>query len=261
MNRARFRHDALSTIAISGFAIAILGCAMATPSVAAGTAATANTAGAAASQTAQSTESATGIALDAPWKRTIYTLARTSFVHPAWGWQHSERNYNLALEFARADGLMVDRDVLFAAAFLHDMAAFAPFEKDGMEHGDRAAESSEAVLRDAGFPMAKFPAVAAAEKGHMFYSGVDAKYPEVSVLHDADSVDFLGAVGAARMLAIVGEKAPSVSKTVAQLRSFAHDIPAKLLTKSGRALGASRAAELTAFLDRLDTETTSGSLR
>lgn len=204
--------------------------------------------------------SATGIPLDAPWKRSVYGLARKTFVHPAWGWQHSERNYNVALELARADGLIVDRDVLFAAAFLHDMAAFPPFEKAGMEHGDRAAESSEAVLRSAGFPMTKFPAVAAAERGHMYYSKVGSQ-PEAIVLHDADSVDFLGAVGAARMLALVGNTSASIAPTIAQLRSFVHDIPPTLLTKSGRALGAARATELAALLDRLDAETAGGVLR
>ena len=65
-------------------------------------------------------QTATGIPLDAPWKVTIYELARSKFHHPAWGWQHSERNYRVALELAQGDGLKVDTDVLFAAAFLHE---------------------------------------------------------------------------------------------------------------------------------------------
>ena len=95
---------------------------------------------------------ATGIALDAPWKVTIYNLARTKFKHPAWGWQHCERNYQIALQLARGDRLIVDKDVLFAAAFLHDMAAFPPYEMKGVEHGLRAAYTSVAVLRNAAFP-------------------------------------------------------------------------------------------------------------
>src|SRR5215469_5916521 len=113
-------------------------------------------------------QSATGIPLDAPWKVTIYELARSKFHHPAWGWQHSERNYQVALELARGDGLQVDTDVLFAAAFLHDMAAFMPCANAKMEHGDCAAEQSGNILRAAGFPMDKLPAVLAAERGHMY---------------------------------------------------------------------------------------------
>lgn len=44
----------------------------------------------------------------------------------------------------------MDRDVLFAAAFLHDMAAFQPCPGKKMEHGDCAAIESESVLRQAG---------------------------------------------------------------------------------------------------------------
>ena len=69
---------------------------------------------------------ATGIPLDAPWKVATYHLATTKFKHPAWGWQHSERNYQVAMRLADGDHLTVDTDVLFAACFLHDMAAFPP---------------------------------------------------------------------------------------------------------------------------------------
>lgn len=199
----------------------------------------------------------TGIALDAPWKTKIYTLARTKFIHPAWGWQHSERNYQVAMRLAKGDGLTVDTDVLFAASFLHDMAAYPPYAKKGMEHGDRAAQTSEAVLRDAGFPMAKFAAVQAAERGHMYYSNAGSR-PESIVLHDADSLDFLGAIGAARMISLTGEKAPDFSAAVKALRGFERDIPPRLITKTARAIGAQRAAELQRILDQLTRETFDG---
>src|SRR4029077_20859900 len=158
----------------------------------------------------------TGIPLDAPWKATIYKLATTSFKHPAWGWQHSERNYDLALQLAKGDRMTVDDDVLFAAAFLHDMAAFPPYAKTGVEHGERAAQTSEAVLRRAGFPMQKFGAVQAAERGHMYYSN-PGSLPASIVLHDADSLDFLGAIGAARMISLTGDKAASFGDAIASL--------------------------------------------
>lgn len=66
-----------------------------------------------------------GIPLNAPWKRTIYDFAKTNLKHPAWGWAHSERDYQLALELARIEKLTVDQEILFAAAFLHDVGAIA----------------------------------------------------------------------------------------------------------------------------------------
>ena len=203
---------------------------------------------------AQPAQTATGIPLDASWKVTIYELARTKFHHPAWGWQHSERNYRIALELAQGDGLRVDTDVLFAAAFLHDMAAFMPCTDAKLEHGECAARQSGAILGAAGFPMAKLPAVQAAERGHMYYSDPGTQ-PEAIVLHDADSLDFLGAIGAARMLALTGESAESFARAVKTLRSFVRDIPPRLITKTAQRMGAQRAAELERFLDVLNAET------
>lgn len=206
---------------------------------------------------AQTPTSETGIPLDSPWKVSVYRLAQSTFVHPAWGWQHSERNYDLALKLAREDGLKVDRDVLFAAAFLHDMAAFKPCADTKMEHGDCAAIESESVLRDAGFPMQKFPEVQAAERGHMYYSNPGSE-PDAIVLHDADSLDFLGDIGAARMIALTGSKALSFAPAVKQLQNFLTDIPPRLFTKAARRIGAERSAELRAFLERLNAETFDG---
>jgi len=202
-------------------------------------------------------KTASGIALDASWKVTIYALARSTFKHPAWGWQHSERNYRIAMQLAQGDNLKVDGDVLFTAAFLHDMAAFKPCADPKMEHGDCAAIESEAVLRAAGFPMQKYAAVAAAERGHMYYSDPGTQ-AEAIVLHDADSLDFLGAIGAARMLALTGSQKPDFAPAVKSLRSFLKDIPPKLVTRTARTMGAVRAAELKQFLDALDRETFAG---
>ncbi|HEY6233848.1 MAG TPA: HD domain-containing protein [Candidatus Elarobacter sp.] len=202
-------------------------------------------------------QTATGIPLDAPWKATVYAFAQATFKHPAWGWQHSERDYRLAVEVAQGDRLTVDTDVLFAAAFLHDMAAFPPYEKKGMEHGDRAAETSEAVLRDAGFPMRKYPAVQAAERGHMYYSNAGT-VPEAIALHDADSLDFLGTMGAVRILALTGEDKPDATRAIKTLRGFVKDIPPRLITATAKRMGAERAGELTRLLDQVQTETYGG---
>jgi uncharacterized protein len=200
---------------------------------------------------------AAGIPLDAPWKVRIYELAHSKFLHPAWGWQHSERNYLLAMRLARDDGLHVDEDVLFAASFLHDMSAFMPCKDQKMEHGDCAAQQAPAMLRNTGFPMRKLAAVQAAERGHMFYSNPGSD-PTAIVLHDADSLDFLGDIGAARLIALTGEKAPSFAPAVKTLRDFVARIPPRLITKTARRIGAERAAELRSFLDRLQAESFGG---
>jgi uncharacterized protein len=200
---------------------------------------------------------AAGIALDAPWKVRLYELAHSKFLHPGWGWQHSERDYLMALRLARGDGLHVDEDVLFAAAFLHDMAAFMPCKEARMEHGECAARQARMMLRGTGFPMRKLAAVQAAERGHMYYSKPGSD-PNAIVLHDADSLDFLGDIGAARIIALTGEKAPSFAPAVKTLRGFLKDIPPRLLTRTARRIGAERAAQLQSFLDGLQSESFGG---
>jgi uncharacterized protein len=200
----------------------------------------------------------TGIPLDAPWKVTVYHFARKSFAHPAWGWQHGERNYRIGLELAEGDGLRVDRDVLFAACMLHDMAAFPPYRAKG-EHGDVAARESESILRKAGFPMAKFARVQAAMRGHMYY-GNPGSDPAAIVLHDADSLDFLGAIGAVRTIALTGESSASAADEIATLRGFIHDIPPRLITRTAKRLGAQRVSELQTLLDAYERESFGGRL-
>ncbi|HEY6514600.1 MAG TPA: HD domain-containing protein [Steroidobacteraceae bacterium] len=202
---------------------------------------------------------AAGIPLDAPWKARLYELAHSKFLHPAWGWTHSERDYLMAAQLAKGDGLHVDKDVLFAAAFLHDMAAFMPCvgADPKEEHGVCAAHQAAAMLRGTGFPMQKLAAVQAAESGHMFYSDA-GNDPNAIVLHDADSLDFLGDIGAARLIALTGEKGPSFAPAVKTLRGFIKSIPPRLITRTARRIGAARAAELDAFLDKLQSETLDG---
>lgn len=204
------------------------------------------------------TATAAGIPLDAPWKIRIYELAHAKFRHPAWGWTHSERDYLLALRLAQGDGLHVDEDVLFAAAFLHDMAPFMPCKgRPDMEHGDCAALQARKILGGSGFPMQKLPAVQAAERGHMYYSKAGSD-PNAIVLHDADSLDFLGDIGVARTVALTGENAPSFAPAVKTLHEYLKDIPPRLITKTARRIGAERATELQSFLDGLQTESVTG---
>src|SRR4051812_40196937 len=100
---------------------------------------------------------ALAIVLDEPWKHAVYEFAGKNLQHSAWGLEHAERDYQLALRLAKDDGLTVDHDVIFAAAFLHDMGALAPYMKEGVDHAERSADLVGGVLQERGFPAAKIP--------------------------------------------------------------------------------------------------------
>jgi len=207
---------------------------------------------------AEAERTVTGIPLNAPWKRQIYAFAREKLVHPAWGWTHSERDYLLASEIAAREGLAIDTDVLFAAAFTHDIGAIDAFQKEGVDHAIRSVELAEPILLEAGFPAAKLPAVRGAILGHM-HDKLPGRGNEAIVLHDADTLDFLGAVGIARRLVVNGT-APDYTGGVTRIREFADKLPGRLVTKIAKDMAAPRVAEMNRFLDQLKTETADGRL-
>lgn len=193
-----------------------------------------------------------GIPLDSSWRRAVYEQANVHLQHPSWGFRHSERNYVLGMTLSAAEGLAVDPDVLFAAAFLHDWGGIGSFAVAGMDHAARSVELAEPFLTEAGFPMEKFPAVRAAILGHMYDK--EPEGAEAIVLHDADALDFLGALGAARLLAATGD-APDYDLALRRIERFAADIPPRLKTAAAREMAPSRVTVMTEFLAELRRET------
>lgn len=189
------------------------------------------------------------------WRAKVTSLAADKFKHPAWGFSHSKRDYALARKLAATDGVVLDDEVLFAAAYLHDIGTFAPWESAVMDHADAGAASVPRILTAAGFPAAKIPAVQDAIRTHMY----DRKPvgPEARYLHDADALDWLGAIGAARVLALVDEKGgdPSGPDVVKQLQGNLTDVPGKLVSPAGKALVAERREQLDKFLKMLASQT------
>ncbi len=203
------------------------------------------------------------IAADAPtptikrtgnWRASVHRFAEANLKHPAWGLSHSMRDYELAKELAAADQVTVDDDVLYAAAYLHDVAAFAPFRKSGVDHQDEAARIVESMLAGTGFPMSKIEAVRGAIRTHMF--GRDPVGPEAIYIHDADALDWLGAIGVARAFGLVDPKGgdPNAPSAVEDLEHSLKAVPPRIVSKAGKALTPQRVRELEEFLRELRAE-------
>jgi hypothetical protein len=193
------------------------------------------------------------------WREAVRQFAAEHFRHPAWGYSHSARDYALAKALAREDGVGLDDDVLYAAAYLHDMAAFAPWdrEKEGVDHADEAARIVDTVLEGAGFPMAKIDQVRGAIRTHMFDRSPAG--PEAVYLHDADALDWLGAIGVARILALVDPKGgdPDGPKAVGTLDDNLAAVPRGVVSPAARRRLPALEAELRRFLEDLRRETDS----
>ncbi len=191
----------------------------------------------------------------ADWRVGVRQFAREHFKNPAWGYSHSERDYALARSLAAADHVALDDDVLFAASYLHDLAAFPPWGGDEPpDHSDVGADAVEKILADTGFPMSKVGAVRAAIRTHMYYR--DPVAPEAIYLHDADALDWLGAIGVARIVALVDPNGgdPNGPKAVKMLEDNLRQVPSRVVSPAGRAMVGPRKAELERFLKELSDE-------
>ncbi len=200
--------------------------------------------------------SVTASASDAGWRETVRNFAAQHFKHPAWGYSHSVRDYQLAKTMAAADHVALDDDVLFAAAYLHDIAAFAPWdrEKEGIDHADEGARVVDTVLKDTGFPSEKIDAVRNAIRTHMFDRkpvGAEAVY-----LHDADALDWLGAIGVARVIALVDPNGgePDGPRAVKMLEDNLARVPDGVVSPAGRKRLPTLRQELADFLEDLRRE-------
>jgi hypothetical protein len=189
---------------------------------------------------------------DAPnWRSVVDKFAQDHFHNPAWGYSHSQRDYQLARELAAADHVKIDDDVLYAAAYLHDMAAFEPWQKSGVDHADQAAAIVDTILKNTGFPMRKIEVVRAAIRTHMYDRTPVG--PEALYLHDADALDWLGAIGVARIFGLVDPKGgnPTGPEAATLLDSYLTKVPTRVLSPAGKARVPERQEQLAGFLREL----------
>jgi uncharacterized protein len=193
-------------------------------------------------------------AAEPPWRESVRAFAAEHLRHPAWGYSHCMRDYALAVQLAHEDQTSIDDDVLYAAAYLHDIAAFAPWEKANVDHADQGADVVASVLDEVGFPKAKLEAVRDAIRTHMYDRHPSG--PEALYLHDADALDWLGDIGVARIIALVdpkGEK-PTSPEVMPMLERNLTNVPAGVLSPAGRRRVAARVTELSQFLESLRRE-------
>jgi len=198
----------------------------------------------------------TGIRLDTAWRQQLYSFLLENGAHPAWGMAHAERNFQTALLLARKEGIEMDEDTLFAAAYLHDIGALPQYFKPEADHAVRSAELAEPLLAKWGFPMKKWPRTKAIILGHNYLDPAPAARDALA-FRDADILDFLGSIGAARMLALTEDRdgvKGALAAPVAALKAFAAGLPDKCTLPSAISIAALRRQELQQFLSTLDQE-------
>ncbi|MGC9332950.1 MAG: HD domain-containing protein [Anaerolineae bacterium] len=179
---------------------------------------------------------------------------------------HVLRVLALAQRLARTEG--ADPEIVRTAALLHDIARGQESEASA-DHAQLGAEIARRLL--AGHPEEKVEAVAHAIASHRFRTGPEPETPEAKVLHDADKLDAIGAIGVARAFAYGGyrgqrlwaEVRPGYQEDTAAADEHTpvHEyaiklsrIQERLLTESARRMARDRHAFMVTFFEHLDLE-------
>ena len=177
---------------------------------------------------------------------------------PSDKFSHQARLYRLATRLA--EGRPYDDDVLYAAAWLHDLGVFRghrpedPAALAAWDHVAYATSRVPSILRQLGFPETKIAAAVEAIRTHL-PSGKPTAF-EGTLLRDADILEQLGAVGILRTVSKVGRDTRFVryADAVRVLRRNLEQLPAQLELASARRLAQPRVEFLKVFLAAAETE-------
>jgi uncharacterized protein len=191
------------------------------------------------------------------YRRAIVEYIRAN-AKPPDKFSHQARLYKLATELAEKENY--DDDVVYAAAWMHDLGVFIghrpvnPAELATWNHIAYAARVVPDVLKNCGFPPHKIPAVIEVINTHLPSS--EPITFEGILLRDADILEQLGAVGILRIVSKVGRDTRFVrfSEALRVLRKNAEELPARLKLDSARRLAQPRLETLTRFLDAAESE-------
>lgn len=193
---------------------------------------------------------------------------------PVHDFDHVLRVYNLATRLAAAEG--ADIAIVQAAALLHDSCGSAPGgnENERAGHHITSAKFAGQVLADKGWPVHKIQAVQHCIRAHRYRGGEDKPETlEAKVLFDADKLDVLGAIGAARTIAyaaldgqpVYAQPSDHFLKTGRLLPDEPHSsyheflfklrhVKERMFTRSGQNLATTRHRYLVEFYEELQAE-------
>jgi uncharacterized protein len=171
---------------------------------------------------------------------------------------HQPRLCQLAKRLA--EGQPYDDDVLYAAAWMHDLGVFIghrpedPAALAAWDHVAYAAREVPPILRQLGFPEGKISAAIEAIRTHL--PSCKPTSFEGTLLRDADILEQLGAIAVLRTVSKVGRDTRFVryADAVRVLRRNVEELPAQLELASARRLAGPRVETLKAFLAAAEAE-------
>jgi len=197
---------------------------------------------------------------------------------------HVMRVYNLALNIAQHEQ-GVDLEIVEAAVLLHDIGgAKENLDPSGQtDHAIIGAEMAEPILKSFDFPDYKIKQIQDCILSHRYRTNHIPKTIEAKIVHDADKLETVGAIGIARAFAWIGKNRARIYKTVDSIEAYAQEnltegkingrimdkskhsvhinyetkdklLLENLYTESAKKIGQERMIYFKGFLDRLEKE-------
>jgi uncharacterized protein len=171
---------------------------------------------------------------------------------------HQPRLYALTRLIGEAQ--TYDDDVVYAAAWLHDLGVFIGHRPEDLEQLQRwdntayAMEQAPEILQRFGFPAEKIPAAVEAIRTHQ-PSGQPTTL-EGRILRDADILEQLGAIGILRTVCKVGRdtRFQTFTAAVDSLKKALTTLPGQLTLDRSRKLAEPKIKLLQAFLESVEEE-------
>ncbi len=191
------------------------------------------------------------------WRESVVAYIRAE-AQPVDKFGHQPRLYVLATKIGQ--GMKYDDDILFAAAWMHDLGVFLghrPKDLSKLESWDHVPytiQRSRELLTGWGFPLAKLDGVADAIQNHQ--SKDQPVTIEATLLRDADMLEQLGAIGAMRTVVKVGRDSryPTFSSIVPVLHHAVNHLPGEMRLTSSMGLAEGRVKTLRAFIAAIEEE-------
>ena len=177
--------------------------------------------------------------------------------HPVYGYAHCLRVHALAVDLARSEGTSYDAEILHVSALLHDIGLYKAYAlREPPDHAKRSAVVARRVLQDLDFPSQAGQAVIEAIDHHPPGTSPGGAVESV-LLKDAVALDYLGAIGVSRVLAMVGieDDVPDIPTALWHVESLRQKIPGLLALQSSKDLACRRIRAMDDFLEDLKDAT------
>ena len=176
---------------------------------------------------------------DQGWRVSLFEYVSRE-AKPQEKFGHQPRLYALTQKIGK--DLAYDDDVVYAAAYLHDLGVFIdhrPEDPEALARWDHVAYATErvpAILNRAGFPDAKVDAVLECIRNHQPKD--EPGTIESAILRDADMLEQLGAIGIVRTVCKVGRdtRFTSFTAAAASLQQALDELPTMLKLPASRLL-------------------------